>query len=84
MAYFQGDCGLFSSVKEIFPEPHQVYSLKQYDVFISHNSLAWAQPYMTSNGFGPAFFGFPFHIQTCDVGYCSIWPKQFLDILDIS
>jgi hypothetical protein len=40
LAYFQGrECGLFTSVKEIFPEPHQAYSLEQYDLFISHNRL---------------------------------------------
>jgi hypothetical protein len=40
LAYSQGrESGLFSRVKEIFPEPHQAYSLEQYDVFISHNRL---------------------------------------------
>ena len=40
LAYFQGrEHGLFSSVKEIFPKPHQAYSLEQYDVFISYNRL---------------------------------------------
>ena len=41
LAYFQGrECGLISSVKEIFSEPHQAYSLEQYEVFISSNCLS--------------------------------------------
>jgi hypothetical protein len=51
LAYFQGrECGLFSSVKEIFPEPHQAYSLEQYDVFISHNRLGMSH-FFTRNTF---------------------------------
>ena len=51
LAYFQGrECGLFSSVKETFPEPHQAYSLEQYDVFISHNRLGMSH-FFTRNTF---------------------------------
>jgi hypothetical protein len=39
LAFKGRECGLFSSIKEIFPKPHQAYSLEQYDVFISDNRL---------------------------------------------
>ena len=51
LAYFQGEaCGLFSSVKQTFPEPHQAYSLEQYNVFISHNRLGMSS-FFTRNTF---------------------------------
>ena len=51
LAYFQGrECGLFSSVKETFPEPNQAYSLEQYEVFISHNRLGMSH-FFTRNTF---------------------------------
>ena len=51
LAYFQGrKCGLFSSVKEVFPKPHQAYSLEQYDMFISHNRLGMSY-FFTRNTF---------------------------------
>ena len=51
LAYFQGrEHGLFSSVKEIFPKPHQAYSLEQYDVFISYNRLGMSH-FFTENTF---------------------------------
>jgi hypothetical protein len=53
LAYFQGrECGLFSSLKEIFPKPYQAYSLEQYDVFIAHNRLGMSY-FFTRNTFLP-------------------------------
>ena len=51
LAYFQArECGVFSSVKEIFSEPHQAYSLEQYDLFISCNRLGMSH-FFTRNTF---------------------------------
>jgi hypothetical protein len=51
LAYFQGtECGLISSVKEIFSEPHEAYSLEQYDLFISRNRLGMSH-FFTKNTF---------------------------------
>ena len=51
LAYFQGrECSLFSSIKEIFSEPHQAYSLEQYDAFISHNRLGLSHFFWPHSG----------------------------------
>ena len=51
LAYNQGrECGLLNSVKTIFPEPHQSYSVEQYDVFLSCNRLGMSH-FFTRNTF---------------------------------
>ena len=51
LAYNQGrECGLLNSAKTIFPEPHQSYSVEQYDVFLSCNRLGMSH-FFTRNTF---------------------------------